>query len=81
MVALRNIKREGDRISCDYLPDGIDAGGRIEVNASTGDIVHVDRAQYESSNPTMYISLAQRRLKELIQSGRPLPESAAIATH
>jgi len=81
MVALRNIKREGDRISCDYLPDGTDAGGRIEVNAATGDIVHVDRAQYESSNPAMYISLAQRRLKELILSGRPLPATESIATH
>lgn len=81
MVALRNIKREGDRISCDYLPDGIDAGGRIEVNAATGDIVHVDRAQYESSNPSMYISLAQRRLKELILSGKPLPATESIATH
>lgn len=81
MVALRNIKREGDRISCDYLPDCIDAGGRIEVNAATGDIVHIDRAQYESSNPAMYISLAQRRLKELILSGGPLPATESIATH
>lgn len=81
MVALRNIKREGDRISCDYLPDGIDAGGRIEVNAATGDIVHVDRAQYESSNPTMYIGLARRRLRELILSGKPLPTTESIATH
>ena len=81
MVALRNIQQDGNRIKCDYLPDGIDAGGRIEVDATTGNIVHVDRAQYESSNPTMYISLAQRRLKELILSGRPLPATESIATH
>ena len=81
MVALRNIKREGDRIKCEYLPDGVDAGGRIEVNAETGDIVHLEQAQYESSNPAMYISLAQRRLKELVLSGKPLPATESIATH
>ena len=81
MVALKNIQQDGNRIKCEYLPDGIDAGGRIEVNATTGDIEHVDRAQYESSNPTMYISLAQRRLKELILSGGPLPATESIATY
>lgn len=81
MVALNNIKRDGDRISCDYLPDCIEAGGRIIVDAATGNIVHVDEAQYASSNPAMYISLAQRRLRELIKSGKPLPKTESIATH
>lgn len=80
MVALKNIQRDGNRIKCDYLPDGVDAGGRIVVDATSGDIVDVTRADYASSNPVMYIRLAQRRLIDLISAGDPLPDHAAIAT-
>mgnify|MGYP003587970168 CR=1 FL=1 len=79
MVGLRNIILTDNRLSCDYLPDCEDAGGHITIDATTYEIIKIVAAQYESSNSAMYISLARRRLIELLQSGEPLPERAAIA--
>ena len=79
MVGLRNIMLTDNRLSCDYLPDCVDAGGHITIDATTYEIIEIVAAQYQCSNPAMYISLARRRLIELLQSGEPLPERAGIA--
>lgn len=79
MVALRNIRQDGNLVSCDYLPDGVEAGERIVIDVTTLRIVELIEAHYNTSNPAMYWHLARRRLVELIKSNRPLPERAAIA--
>lgn len=81
MVALRNITKNGNLVTCDYLPDGVDAGGIITVDATTYEIISYTEAKYDSSNPSMYKQLARRKIRELLQSGNPLPERAAIAIY
>lgn len=81
MVALRNITKSGNLVTCDYLPDGVDAGGRITVDATTYEIVSLTDAKYESTNPSLYKQLARRKIKELLEAGKPLPERAAIAIY
>ena len=64
MIRLKNIVLENNIISADYYPERSKVGGKISVDAFTGEVVHFEPSPNDSETPSYH---AVNRLNEIIR--------------
>ncbi len=78
MVVLKNIKQQGNVLSCNYYPESNDdEKGYIEMNIDNGELLKIDYSpcKYWKAG---YVAHARDGLLKIAQSGKPIPEKYTV---
>lgn len=75
MVKIFNIVSDGNFLSCSYTPEDSEEKGTITIDINTRETVNIIYSKYECVKET-YAHFARLKLIDLLDSGKPFPDSA-----
>lgn len=68
MVKLRNINKNSTTIWCEYYPESEKQSGKVVVDIVTGEVLTLQRTEYEHDMNTMlYVNCVASKLNEIKQ--------------
>ena len=76
MVFLKNIAKQGNKISCNYSPEESGEIGYVEVDISTREYTRKEKTNYDNDTES-YIFKARCKLLDLANAS-PIPKESRV---